>query len=229
MRHSIGNVLWGLFFILLGICVAGNIMGYWHFSLFFRGWWTLFIIVPSVISIIQNGVNTGGVIGLVAGVLLLLGQQNIFNSHLIGELIFPIILVIIGFSIISRGRGRRRSHDVKLLTNSTNNGDVPDYTAIFGSQELRFPGEVFRGASLTAVFGGVDLDLRDAVINEDITITATAIFGGVDLKVPSNVRVDISSTPIFGGTSNKAIQPIGANPATIYLNSVCIFGGVDIK
>lgn len=225
MRHSIGNALWGIFFILLGISVAGNIMGYWHFSLFFRGWWTLFIIVPSIISIVQNGVNTGGIIGLVAGGLLFLGQQNFFNSQLIGELIFPIILVIIGVSIIFRGRGNKRSREVKLLTN----GDTPDYTAIFGSQELRFPGEVFHGASLTAVFGGVELDLRDAIINEDITITATSIFGGVDLMVPSNVKVSISSTPIFGGTSNKAVQPTTANPSTIYLNSVCIFGGVEVK
>ena len=92
----------------------------------------------------------------------------------------------------------------------------------------RFPGESFRGATLTAVFGGIELDLRDALITEDITITTTSIFGGIDINVPPNVRVDVSSTPIFGGVSDKTPRPTDINPPTVYLNSVCIFGGVDI-
>lgn len=224
MRHSLGNALWGIFFIALGVGFGGQVMGYWHFSLFFNGWWTLVIIVPSIISIVQNGFRTGNCIVLAIGVLLLLGEQDFISGHLIGELIFPLILVVIGISIIFRGKGSRRAREVKLLTQ----GETQDYTAIFGSQELRFPGESFRGATLTAVFGGIELDLRDALITEDITITTTSIFGGIDINVPPNVRVDVSSTPIFGGVSDKTPRPTDINPPTVYLNSVCIFGGVDI-
>ena len=50
-------------------------------------------------------------------------------------------------------------------------------------------GKVFRGAELNAIFGGIDYDLRGAVIEPDCAIKATAIFGGIDIIVPENVKV----------------------------------------
>ncbi len=96
-------------------------------------------------------------------------------------------------------------------------------------RRLTFLGEAFNGATITAVFGSVDLDLRQAIINEDIYISATAVFGGIDLMVPSNVRVEMATTPIFGGASNKTNRPLDENPPTIYINSTNIFGGTEVK
>ena len=101
MRHSLGNALWGIFFIALGVGFGGQVMGYWHFSLFFNGWWTLVIIVPSIISIVQNGFRTGNCIVLAIGVLLLLGEQDFISGHLIGELIFPLILWLLASALFS--------------------------------------------------------------------------------------------------------------------------------
>ena len=36
----------------------------------------------------------------------------------------------------------------------------------------------FNGANLTAVFGGVKCDLRNAIIEEDALINACSVFGG---------------------------------------------------
>jgi hypothetical protein len=43
--------------------------------------------------------------------------------------------------------------------------------------------DALRGAELTAVLGGVTLDLRNALpAPEGATVTATAVFGGLELK-----------------------------------------------
>lgn len=225
MRNRTGNLLWGLLLVAVGLGFAGNVFGLWNFELFFNGWWTLFIIVPCVISIIQNGIQFWNVIGIGIGVLFLISAQGVLNGQLIGELIFPIIIIAIGLSVIFKDQLSKNSKIIK----SMNKDGLPEYSAIFGSQELTFPGENFNGAALIAVFGGVNLDLRQAIITEDVYIEASAIFGGIDIMVPSNVRVEVSSTPIFGGTSNKANKPLTENPPTVYINSTCIFGGTEIK
>ena len=47
--------------------------------------------------------------------------------------------------------------------------------------------------------------------------------------VPSDVKIKIKSTPIFGGVENKANTKPNENSHTIYINSVAVFGGVEIK
>jgi len=225
MKNRVGNLLWGLLLVAIGLGFAGNVFGLWNFELFFNGWWTLFIIIPCVISIFQNGPQLWNIIGVGIGLLLLVSAQGYFNGQFIGELIFPIIIVAIGVSIIFKDKLNKNSKIIKSL----NKDGLAEYSAIFGSQELKFQGEDFKGASLTAVFGGIDLDLRQSIIKEDIYVETNAIFGGINVLVPSNVRVEVSGTPIFGGTSNKANRPLEENPPTIYFNSTSIFGGTEIK
>lgn len=107
-------------------------------------------------------------------------------------------------------------------------GNQTEYTAIFSSNKVHV-NDTFYGAELNAIFGAIVLDLRDANIQQDIEINATAIFAGIDIFVPSNVRIKINNVPIFGGVDNKVVDTAGANAPTIYLNSTCMFGGIDIK
>lgn len=230
MRSKLGNVLWGLAFILAGIGVAGNVIGLWDFNLFFRGWWTLFIIVPCLISMVQNGVNMGNIIGFIIGVLLFFDAQNIIPRNLIGKMIFPIILVLIGFSIIFKGNNHNNSNfKGKVHQTNTQGTGFINAIGIFWGSEVRPTNEKVTGATATAIFGGVDLDLRNAIINEDIVITSTAIFGGIDIFVPPNVKVKVSSLPIFGGVDDNSIHTSSESAPIIYINATCIFGGMDIK
>lgn len=228
MRNKLGDVLWGLVFIILGIGFAGNAFHIWNFRVFFDGWWTLFIIVPCAISMIQNGTNTGNTIGLVIGLLLLLSAQDVLYGVEVSDLIIPVILIIIGFSFLFRNRGM--SGVKKNGQTIYPNGKIAkDITAIFGGRKVRYDNEEFPGATLTAVFGGVDLDIQNAIITEDVVINATSIFGGVDIHVPGDVQVKINSVPILGSVSKRIPEPQGPIRAVIYVNATSVFGGVDIK
>ena len=227
MRSKFANVVWGTIFIMVGIFYAGDSFNLWDFKLLFDGWWTLLIIIPCLISIVENGFSTGNIIGLAIGVLLLLSSQGIVNSRIISKLIAPAILILIGIKIILRdsfNKSMKKNIDV-----DTNRKDYLEYTAILGTQKETYPNQQFTGASILTIFGGMELDLTTAIINEDIVINSTSIFGGVDIIVPTNVNVKISSIPIFGGAANKAKPCMNANAPTIYINATCIFGGLDSK
>ena len=223
-----GNVLWGVVLIIIGLIIGGNALGITSINIFFDGWWTLFIIVPCFIGIFKDNEKTGNVIGLLIGVALLLGCQNILDFDLIWKLAFPTILVIIGLSIIFKDvLGGKVSDEIKKI-NEKRSGEN-SYCATFSSQNVNFDGEKFTEADLTAVFGGVKCDLRKAIIDSDVVINASSTFAGIEIYVPSNVKIKTKSTSLFGGVENKANTKVDENSHTIYINGTALFGGVEVK
>lgn len=225
MRSKIGNILWGLFFVALGVGYGGNALLDWDFSIFFRGWWTLFIILPCLITIIQKGFSTAPVIGLLIGLLLLSSRRGYLDPEILAKLIVPIILIIIGLSIMFANFFNKHRHiDYSKITPGS-----ADYSAIFASQNANFDGQTFSGAELSAVFGSVVLRLDNSIITEDVVVNCSAIFGGIDIFTPNDVNVKVSCVPIFGGVDNKCKKPYIQDAPTVYINATCMFGGVDVR
>ena len=222
------NIIWGLVLIIIGLIIGGNTLGVTNINLFFDGWWTLFIIIPCFTGLFKETEKTGNIIGLIIGIVLLLACQDIISFNLIGKLWFPVILVCIGVSIIFKDTigGKVNKEIKKLNENKTNQNE---YCATFSGQDVKFDGEKFIGADLTAVFGGIKCDLRKAVIESDTVINTSSIFGGIDIFVPENVKVKIKSSSIFGGVSDKKKHSENKEAYTIYINATCLFGGVDLK
>ena len=223
-----GNVLWGIVLIGIGLIIGGNALGITNINIFFDGWWTLFIIIPCFIGLFKDNEKTVNLIGLLIGIVLLLACQDILSFDLIWKLAFPAILVIIGISIIFKDTiGGKVNSEIKKL-NEKRNGEN-GYCATFSGQDVNFDGEKFTGADLTAVFGGVKCDLRNAIIESDVVINASSTFAGIEIYVPSNVKIKIKSNSIFGGVSNKANTKPSENSHTIYINGAAVFGGVEVK
>lgn len=220
-----GSNFGNIFGLLVGVALLVHMQGFFDFDLFFDGWWTLFIIVPCIASIIKSGVNVGNVIGVFIGAALLVDAQFDLPFNFGWSMILPFILVVVGISVMF-GNSARRSQNVTHI----NSEGVLRHTAIFSSYDTVFKDEEFYGADIFCLFGGVEMDLRDAIVRDDISLKSTTIFGGADIFVPRNVNVEVVSTPIFGGVSND-VEKRQKDPdqPTIFINCTCIFGGVDLK
>lgn len=107
---------------------------------------------------------------------------------------WPVLLIALGLSIaLGQYRSRARQVEDSFTTGF----------AAFGGVEKRNKTQTFTGADLTAMFGGTELDLRDAAIaTPPARINATALFGGVEIIVPRewNVRMDV--IPVLGEASD---------------------------
>lgn len=218
------NKLWGLFLILLGLIFGLNALEITSIDIFFDGWWTLFIIVPCFIDLFTEKDKTGNIIGLIIGIALFLGCQDIIKFELIGKLIFPTILIIIGLSIVFKDTfSKKITNEIKKLNKDSKNKE--EYCSTFSGQTVNVD-DKFNGCDLTAVFGGLKLDLTKAEIKKDVVINVSSIFGGIDILVPNGVKVKVKSTSIFGGISNDCKSNEGV---VIYVNGFCLFGGVEIK
>jgi hypothetical protein len=104
------------------------------------------------------------------------------------------------------------------------------YSSILSSQKIIFT-EEFTGAELLALAGGIELDLRSAVIVRDIVIDVNCIMGGITIFLPSNVMVSISCTPVMGGVESKIDGNYNKKDSnvTVYIRGTCLMGGIEIR
>lgn len=220
------SIIWGVILVMVGVIYGLNSLNIVDINLFFPGWWTLFIIVPCVIGLVTDGDKTGSIIGVIIGVLLFLGANDIIDYDLIWKLIFPLIIIVVGLSLIFKDRFNSKiTKRIEDIADNKNNGVI----AVFSGEDVSFNNRVFTGINLTSIFGGIKCDLRGAKIKKDVVINAYSFFGGTDILVDDNVKIAVSSTSIFGGVDNKKKNNDSTSDITIYVNAICIFGGIDIK
>ncbi|MBE6775929.1 MAG: hypothetical protein E7543_07045 [Ruminococcaceae bacterium] len=222
------NVMWGAVLVVAGVLFALNALEITNIDIFFEGWWTLLIIVPSFIGLLTTKEKTANAIGLSVGVMLLLGVRDIISFDMLWKLILPVIIILIGIKLIYAGIVGNRGTEI-LRRIKENGGRVKNVAAVFSGAVVNFEEEEFTGAELNAVFGSVKCDLRNAVINQDCVINGSAIFGGIDVLVPQDINVKIYSNSVFGGVEDKRTYRMKGDGPTLYINATCMFGGVDIK
>lgn len=220
---KLNRVIWGIVLVAVGVLFALNALEITKIDIFFDGWWTLFILIPCFVGLFTEREKTGNIIGILVGVFLLLCSRDILDFSMVWKLLLPAIIFIIGLKMVFGAFFDKKPDSLPAIPK---NGPVIA-SAIFGGRDLNYDGQVFEGGDITAIFGGVDCNLKKAVIEKDCFIRATAIFGGIDILVPANVNVVVSSVSIFGGVSNEtSAQP---DVPTVYIKGFSMFGGVDIK
>jgi predicted membrane protein len=103
--------------------------------------------------------------------------------------------------------------------------------AILSGVVRRMNTQSFRGADLTAIMGGCEIDLRQASIEAgtEAIIDVFAFWGGIDIKVPEDWVVITRAVPIMGGVEDKTQSPASAAAKTLIIRGVVIMGGVTIK
>ncbi|MCC6237141.1 MAG: hypothetical protein IT299_06160 [Dehalococcoidia bacterium] len=215
-RTLLGVLLIGLGAVLLleqtGTLEAGRVIG---------DWWPMVIIVLGAGQLLeQRRLNIGPLIVIGVGVLLLLNQLDVVDYDL-WALTWPVLLILGGLALVFRRAG-------KLPPGRPD--EVVSASAFFSGNDVVSTSAHFRGASLTAMFGGVSLDLRQAQLSpEGASVSMMAAFGGVELIVPRGWRVQATSTPIFGGFENKATDPTDATSPVLRVDATVMFGGAEIK
>ena len=127
---KVENLIWGAVFIVIGLVLGLNALGVTNIDIFFDGWWSLFIIVPSVVSIIKNYKDVSAYIWLAIGIALLLSAQGILDMSVIGKLILPAVLVAIGVGIIFKdtvsSRVNEKIDELNKITDATLTYEVKD-------------------------------------------------------------------------------------------------------
>ena len=106
--------------------------------------------------------------------------------------------------------------------------------AIFsGSKVGQAPWRPGRKVWSIAIFGGSEVDFRQAELEEDVTrVVAFSMFGGGKVIVPQDMAVTLSGFSIFGGRSDKRSRAKELPPTSakaLHINAISIFGGFSVE
>src|ERR1700685_3446076 len=85
---------------------------------------------------------------------------------------------------------------------------------------------------ILTVFGGAELDLREAVLpGREITIDAVAVCGGVSITVPREMRVIDTGSAIMGGReiAGDSAESAAPDAPVLRITGTCVCGGVEVK
>lgn len=139
MKNTMSKALWGVFFVLLGMALAGRAVGIFDFNIYFPGWWTLFIIVPSAIGLAGRENRTASIFGLGTGILLLASVQGLIDWYTFPKLIIALIFIVIGSSFLFKKERRtgREDYDSEYGNDHQDSGQYGDGDWNGGYQENR--------------------------------------------------------------------------------------------
>jgi len=222
---DLGRLLLGLVVIAVGALYLLDAAGVLDAGATIDDWWPTVIIAAGVFQLIERSRAAFGPLVLIGGgTLLLLVTTGVVEGD-VWSVLWPAALIVLGILAISRWAG------AGALPRDAGD-DVVVASGIFGGPTVSSASQTFHGASLTAVFGGVELDLRQArPAPEGARITATAAFGGIDILVPHGWRIAVTSTPIFGGFKDKTRHDAALpdDAPILKVDVFAVFGGVEIK
>jgi predicted membrane protein len=211
--------------ILLGFLFLADQFGWFDFSDVLGTWWPAILIVVGLALLVDRSghVRFSGVLLLVLGLLFLLANFNMFGWEELWRL-WPVLLILLGLSMLVRGRP-------PVAVSSQE--DTVSLSAVFGSHDRTVKSAAFRGGELNVVFGGANLDLREAVpVPGGAELHASVVFGGVRLKLPLDWDVKLEGIPIFGSLSDgrrRAQAAPGVTPPVLRVKASLLFGGIEVS
>jgi predicted membrane protein len=195
--------------------------------------WPVILIAAGLAKLVDSpfeGGRNNGIVLVAIGAILLINTLGFI--HLTWADFWPVILIGAGLLMLVN-----RLAPIPLVSTGSAPSGVPadgllNLHAVFGGVERKVNSDDFRGGHITAMFGGVDLNLRKAGMTVDTAvIDINVMFGGVDIKIPPNWLVILDGAMIFGGFSDKSVQPSPDMPGVkrLIVKGVAMFGGVGVK
>jgi hypothetical protein len=218
-----GRLFLGLLLVALGTLFVLESADVLDASETVAGWWPIALVGLGVFSAMdRRRLTTGSWILIAAGLGLLAVTTNALGGESWGY-VWPIGLIVAG-AWLAFGWGRRsirRVPDVQSL----------DGFAVLSSSRVATRSDRFRHASLTAVLGGVTLDLTEALPEPTgAVVDASAILGSITVLVPRGWIVDVRGIPLLGGWDDTTDRSaVGSGAPRLEVRALVVLGGLEVK
>ncbi len=220
----------------LDIMDAGDLIRFWPFGL----------VAIGLVKLLEQE-KSGRIAG---GVMILLGAlfaaENFTSFHFHVWRLWPLAVVAFGLMILMRAFRPNDENRQGLgygpppggmsvgggVTAAKGGGTMDQKLsefAMWSGIQRRVASPAFKKAELTAIMGGIELDLRQAgTENGEAVIDVFVMWGGIEITVPPDWAVSNQITPIMGGAEDNSTGTQQSRHRLI-VKGVVIMGGVDIK
>lgn len=221
------QIAFGALVVVAGLALLGDNLNLIEADRVFE-LWPLGLVVVGVFKLLSPTQGRSGRVfgGLITFIGVALSAERIFPQLPIDfDDWWPLVLIGFGALILTRGLGRGRAD---AGTPASRDAYFSEFATWAGKQR-RVATDAFRGADLTAVMGGIEIDLRGAgTSGGHAVIDVFVMWGGIEIWVPPDWAVSNEVRVLMGGVEDKSAGTQGAtNQLTV--RGVVIMGGLEIK
>lgn len=220
------KIFLGTLLLLLGTLVLLNNAGFLaphqiSLNIFWEFFWPVLFLGVGITLIFDKNFTVGLIFSII-GLAMLISTVLSWDFW---SMFWPLILIFLGISMLVKRDKKISINDAAKISGD----DKVDDTVIFWGVEKKVTSKNFKGGEINTVFGGYQLDLREAKVSKDnAMLNVNCAFGGVEILVPKDCRIKTNGTGIIGGwvpniPESKAEKPV------LTIQGVVAFGGVEIK
>jgi hypothetical protein len=240
------RVIVGLMIVAFGLALTLDNLDVMEARDLFR-YWPFAVMAVGVAKVLEDRERSSRISGwLFVGVGALFAVQNFVYNDLRVWRWWPVAIVAFGVMILFRamrlnpddrhGLGYGSGSNTATIgggVSSSKTGGTTEQSlsefAMWSGVQRRVASPAFRRAELTAIMGGIELDLRQAATDTgEAVVDVFVMWGGIEITVPPDWAVSNQVTPILGGAEDKSSGTQQARHRLI-VRGVVIMGGVDIK
>jgi hypothetical protein len=222
------RLLLGVFIIVIGALALLDNLRLFNTRDILQFWPTIFILVGAL-KLSQANSRSGYLIGgglITAGVVITLNRLGIINFRMRDW--WPLFLIGAGLVVIFKDKSSKIANMLKPSSTPITSDSSVDIVALMSGNQGNVASSDFRGGSITAIMGGVELDLRNASIQTEAVLNLTAFWGGIVLKIPSDWTVINNGMAFLGGIEDSSVPGMNAGKRLV-ITGMAVMGGVEIK
>ncbi len=228
------KAIFGIALAIIGILLLLKTLGIIWFSFVFT-WPIVLILVGALIAIKSGFRNPAWWILMIIGIANLTPEFTI-NGVASSHFIWPVTLILGGLAIAFRPR--RKFYPVSPATvgqtqSNTTSENTLNIDVTFGGRKEFVTSKDFHGGTVSATFGGCEINLMQADSTEKTIVLDVKIsFGGLELIVPSHWEIQNEINPAFSNVEDERSMQTAASPEqkkTLILRGSVSFGSIEIK
>ncbi|MEQ1834127.1 MAG: DUF5668 domain-containing protein [Candidatus Eisenbacteria bacterium] len=219
-----GRLLFGIVLVTLGLLWTLENLGIAEADVVLR-WWPALLVAYGFVRF--TGLD--GTKRVVSGVLFMLAggwmlARELGYVHVSIFRLWPVFMIIVGASLVWRSvRGPRPEED-------TDRESYPRPFAFMGGVSRTIESQDLAGMEVSAVMGGVELDLRGSKPRgREVVVETFAWWGGIEIVVPDDWHVVTEVSPIMGGVEDSTRRITDGDGPTLVVRGLVVMAGIEIR
>ena len=220
------QIILGLLIVAFGVILTLDNLDYVEADNILR-YWPLLLVAFGLARVLGGDCTSSRAAG---GVMVVIGlwlvADDLLGIPIDFERWWPMFLVVIGGLIVMRAlRGGGERTPELLPSTDSSFSEV----AVWSGKVRRVSSPLFRRADLTAIMGGVEVDLRSASTGgQEAVIDLFVWWGGVEITVPPDWAVSNQVVAFMGGVDDSSSGTQDSRNRLVVRGFV-VMGGAEIK
>jgi len=188
-------------------------------------YWPFGLVAVGLVKLVQAARSSERLAGgIFVTVGILLAAEVTLGLNISVDDWWPIAIIALELLIITRSSRRSR----RGATPASSEAELSEFS-FWSGKVRRSASAAFARADLTAVMGGIELDLRGAsAAPTGAVIDVFVMWGGIEIRVPPDWAVSNDVTVLLGGADDHSSGAQDAR-SRLVVRGLCIMGGIEIK